>query len=510
MKIRFLLHNLPVSLFILRSASVLVPGQQREEWLAEWKAELWQVCRARSVEPSRSFHGHEDVTAFCLGAFQDAFWLRWNYPRAGLSSVLSHTFRLGSATRCGLSLGFLAAASLVLCFCLPGARRVLLSSPYRNAGGLVTISGGGYAGIQSPTIRLSDYRAWKMNTHHLFTELAFYQPVVQRVHIARHQTATLSIASASANLFELLNVPVSAGWPATPDHPNTARLVLSRRTWQKSFHGDPHIFGRVVEIAGRPVVISGVIADDLWRLPGQVDAWALEDEHALSSLPSGSKGYVVAQVATGFQAGPGGRRSMTVTRKGRDADRFDCISMAQRARQPFSIFLFTLLLACLALPATTPLPLGDYPARANELPRSIRARRWIFLVLKCALILPIVYFCSVDLAYSGCPLGSTTSIYIQFATSFLGFLFAFRWSLQDQRKRCPMCLRLLSNPARVGQASRNFLAWNGTELICTEGHGLLHIPEIQTSWLSAQRWLYLDPSWRSLFSDVYIPSAGVV
>ena len=89
------------------------------------------------------------------------------------------------------------------------------------------------------------------------------------------------------------------------------------------------------------------------------------------------------------------------------------------------------------------------------------------------------------------------------ALAFFALLFAFRWALRDQRQRCPVCLRLLSNPAHVGEASRNFLAWNGTELICAEGHGLLHIPELPTSWFSTQRWLYLDPSWSALFADAY-------
>jgi hypothetical protein len=71
--------------------------------------------------------------------------------------------------------------------------------------------------------------------------------------------------------------------------------------------------------------------------------------------------------------------------------------------------------------------------------------------------------------------------------------------LLDQRRRCPVCLQMLRNPVRVGQPSRNFLAWNGTELICVAGHGFLHVPEMPTSWFSTQRWLYLDASWRSIF-----------
>jgi hypothetical protein len=81
-------------------------------------------------------------------------------------------------------------------------------------------------------------------------------------------------------------------------------------------------------------------------------------------------------------------------------------------------------------------------------------------------------------------------------------------AIRGQRQRCPVCLGMLTHPARVGEPSRNFLAWNGTELLCAGGHGLLHIPEISTSWFSTQRWLYLDPSWESLFTQAELISSG--
>lgn len=56
-----------------------------------------------------------------------------------------------------------------------------------------------------------------------------------------------------------------------------------------------------------------------------------------------------------------------------------------------------------------------------------------------------------------------------------------------------------SAPKKTSQASRTFLEWYGTELICTHGHGLLHVPEIPTISFRTQRWLAMDPSWQSLF-----------
>ena len=54
-----------------RSAALLVPGRQRDEWLAEWRA---QLCYVRG-------RGGKGTTAFCLGAIPDALWLRRNSPR---------------------------------------------------------------------------------------------------------------------------------------------------------------------------------------------------------------------------------------------------------------------------------------------------------------------------------------------------------------------------------------------------------------------------------------------
>ena len=114
----------------------------------------------------------------------------------------------------------------------------------------------------------------------------------------------------------------------------------------------------------------------------------------------------------------------------------------------------------------------------------------------------MIYFVPLDLAYA-VPLPAITAQYIQIVASFLIGLFGFRWALKDQRRRCPVCLCMLTSPARVGEPSRSFLGWNGTELICSDGHGLLHVPELPTSWFGTQRWLYLDPSWNSVFLGAF-------
>ena len=503
MRIRRFANVAPVHLMLLRSASWLVPGSQRREWSAEWRAELWYVLQRSSTQLSTEPQDKEDAIAFCLGAFKDAFWLRRNNPLPKAHMF----FQLDSARQCGIFLAALTAGSLMIALLLPGPRIAILRSPYRVGNLLVLISPDGYLQANSPTIPLEQYEEWKHRTQSIFTDFAFYRPTRSKTQTTGHQTPTLSLALASDNLFDLLNIPISSLELNEARTEHRPALLLSQTAWHRYFGGDAQIIGRVLEIAGQRATVVAIVSDDSWRLPNHIDAWLLEDESRLAALPPNSLGYILGHVTKAASAHEtSGQFHMLAPAKG-GYDGFDCVSLAKRIRQPFSVFLFALMLACLALPATTPLPLGDYPTTSKSSFSRTRRRRWIFLSIKAALILPLVYCGSLDLAYLNPTMNPVSSEYIQLLASFSGLLFSFRWALRDQRRRCPVCLRVLTNPARVGQPSRNFLGWNGTELICGKGHGLLHVPEISTSWFSTQRWLYLDPSWHSLFHESYLPTS---
>ena len=130
-----------VDFTILRCASWLVPSQQRVEWSAEWRAELWHVLHGddqslrRTTEPSMW-----DATAFCLGAFQDAFWLRRHSPPSEVQPWLPWK----KARQCVIFLAALASANLIIALLLPGVRSALRQSPYQDANSLVLISRRGY------------------------------------------------------------------------------------------------------------------------------------------------------------------------------------------------------------------------------------------------------------------------------------------------------------------------------------------------------------------------------
>jgi len=76
----------------------------------------------------------------------------------------------------------------------------------------------------------------------------------------------------------------------------------------------------------------------------------------------------------------------------------------------------------------------------------------------------------------------------------------FTWSIRDQRKRCRVCLRRLGLAAQVGCPGCLLLNWAGTELVCVEGHGMLHVPEMVSCWNEVDQWTALDDSWIELFA----------
>jgi len=131
-------------------------------------------------------------------------------------------------------------------------------------------------------------------------------------------------------------------------------------------------------------------------------------------------------------------------------------------------------------------------AYRSPMPQPSKLRGWIFLGLKIALLLPILQ-------------GAVIAM-IVFAPGAMGLsiitasVLLFRWVFADQQRRCPVCLRPLTKPVRIGTPSQTFLEWYGGESVCSRGHGILHVPEISCTHSRKAQWLRLDDSWSGLFT----------
>ena len=220
MKVRGLAHSLFVCTGILKVAAILVPRKARAEWLEEWRAELWHVWHiCNQNNGPAALHQKKEITAFSLGAFKDALWLRRNHA----TSAPRQWFRQGMPSRCILTFTVLAAASLLIAYDCPSVWKVVRPNSYRDASDLVMISRGGFESSPHPTVEFSDYEAWTRNSGRLFTGLAFYRLVTKRITIGTGSSAELPIARASSNLFELLGVPISLEARGMADYPTKTR-----------------------------------------------------------------------------------------------------------------------------------------------------------------------------------------------------------------------------------------------------------------------------------------------
>jgi hypothetical protein len=132
------------------------------------------------------------------------------------------------------------------------------------------------------------------------------------------------------------------------------------------------------------------------------------------------------------------------------------------------------------LRGTTTLSLGEYPSNRHWL------RRWVFFVAKLTLIVSSAVLSAIAVSSLG-----ERWLGAGIWGVFWGTHMSVRWAFADQRARCPVCLRRLANPVRMGNSSRILLEWNGTELLCPRGHGLLHVPERPAIWFDKQRWLQM-------------------
>jgi len=216
--------------------------------------------------------------------------------------------------------------------------------------------------------------------------------------------------------------------------------------------------------------VAGVALGASMGLPGNVNAWLLGAD---SQVEGGNAEFVAWHLTPSgyFQMGP-----------------------------RWVLSLFGIVLAFLVVPCLTRLSMGDYSRGDHRLSFGGRSLIWGFFVVKIAILLGIAYYASIDLGCSFVQPLSHLAGLIQGASSFALCLLGVSWAFRDQQQRCPVCLCRMAHPVEVGQLSRTFLEWNGTELVCASGHTLLHIPETPTSWFGARRWLYLDGSWQFLFA----------
>jgi hypothetical protein len=126
-------------------------------------------------------------------------------------------------------------------------------------------------------------------------------------------------------------------------------------------------------------------------------------------------------------------------------------------------------------------------------------RYWLFLTVKIASVIVLVPLVWIEGSRFLWNLLTPEVLRVWVAgigatLAFLGgFGLASIWVFDDQRRRCPVCLRRLARPVTMGSWGSMFDPVT-TEFLCDEGHGALSLAESEIG--AGDRWVSLDASWR--------------
>lgn len=479
---------------LVGAAAQLVPPAQREDRLREWRAEIWH--RWQFLFHTGEWNRREEwlLLRRALGAFADAVWLLATQEsvRSRFSGIARSPFTCLSVFAVVL-LAITAASSG-----LHATRVMLFSQMPSKAGNLTFIwmhqyIGGGDKGLPADVVP-----AWEQSSKLLkgvAGVVVRHQPVTVNGRVVRENPL---VVTASPSLFDLLGVKAEAG-----RFPADNGVVLDHRAWTTLANRRPNVIGSQVKIDGVAYRVAAILPADFEFLSRQPTVYLME------RLTYEQKAFIVARVKPGVSEDALNRE---LTRIAAEICSYYYLQGQMRfstwrgalLTPLFSFGAATLLASLIAWMALRP-QLKQIRLAFEPENRRAAARRMLFFLSKTGLGLACVFVGCLEWSRSESSVllasrdpGSGPFLLWLYVLGTMGVLF---WAVADQRGRCRVCLRLMAFPVRIGCPGCLLLDWSGTELFCSEGHGLLHVPLMAPSWdEESDRWISLDDSWKDLFA----------
>ncbi len=486
--------SVSLSKLIIEAASRLVPSEQRSDWKKEWHAEIWHNWQFLAHAGAWNHREAIRLLHRCCGALPDALW-----HFTGQDAVRGR-FRewIRSPWTC---LGLFGAALLLLAALtggFPATRALLQTGSSRAASNLVFVwfhpsAGGGDEGLPPDVVP-----AWAARSR-LLESIAPFVINHRLVRTSSGRSLQPLVVKTQASLFHVLDAkPLLGRFPSRGDG-----LVLTYSLWRSLFDRNPAVIGRKVQIGRDWLPVAAVLPPNFRFLSRQPAAYLVEP-----SLPD-------AQLMVVGRLKPGVTEKQLDSELTRIAETACYYFFRSELRYSFpkNAAWIPLEVFSLAALASTFLILVASRVRLSRLRAVLRAQNRKFLCFrvsffsaKIALAFLLVFISALEWSRSESAVlyGSKDPAAGPFLLwlYILGTMGVLFWALADQRARCRVCLRLLCFPVRVGCPGCLLLNWSGTELLCSEGHGLLHVPHLAPSWdEESERWISLDESWKELFAD---------
>ncbi len=475
---------------LVRVLAQIVPRPQREDWKQEWLAEIWH--RRQFLFHAGVWNRRETLRLIrnCLGAIPDAIW--------HLAAQETLQSRLRSCARSPWTcLGGLAALLLIVAFVssgFPATRQLLSLGSASGDGDLLFIwlhpaIGGADRGLPPDVAP-----AWALHSH-LLKAVAPFNISTAKLLSPRVAPSPLVITT-EPGLFTLLNAHAAAG-----TLPQMSGVVLDNQAWVSRFGSNPKVVGTQVRIGREWYRVAAVLPASFHFLTRRPSLYLVQPRMLDPRV------MIVARARPGV---PAGKIDKELTKIARDACYYFFSSQLRLS------FLKSAVLTPLGFFAAAVLVLAVLSfmmcrVRAHHIRSALRpenrqaaARRASFFLGKLTLGLLLVFTAGLEatrsqsaiLFASKDPANGPVLVWFY----IIGSMAVFFWAVADQRARCHVCLRLLCFPVRMGCPGCLLLDWSGTELLCSEGHGVLHVPHLAPSWEEAEHWISLDDSWSSLFA----------
>jgi hypothetical protein len=474
-------------LLLVRAASWLAPSAEREEWRREWESEIRNAARVLGCRGCSAWMIESKLWQFARGSAADALWHRTRQiadRRPRIRAELRE--RAGSPSFCLITLGMLITVIALASGGLSATRDVVFPLPYEDPERVATVSHGGMLVATRAAVRVR-WTGWWRAQSRLLEGAASYVwkpgPIVDGSGVSADGLSSY----VDESFFALLGARTISGHRITRADFESCDdcAAVTYDFWQR--HG-----GSSVRVNGRQWRIAAVLEPRFWFLNRDIDVWPIVPGAAWRS---DARTGVVVRLRRNAALGAAVSELGYIVEQSGVAPFESLIEISplgSRARSVFGSFALALGLALVIIAAGLNLRL------VKPTPQAV-----LFFTAKTAAALAAVLLAGLEFtsAASITMIGGTDLATEPLSTWL--FLMAsaavLSWSIADQRRRCRTCLRRLGMATHVGCSGSLLLNWAGTELVCIEGHGMLHVPEMESSWNEPERWTVLDDSWRGLF-----------
>jgi putative ABC transport system permease protein len=262
---------------LIRALSRLVPSSHRDQWSAEWLAEL-----------THSWHAEDapwKLRRRALGAALDALWLRRHHGAfARGSSMFSHDVRFAARSLLRRP-GFASVVVVTLALCIGASTAVfsiveavlLRGLQYRDLDRLVAVwSKNPKENRDRYDVSVGDYFDWR-DRNRSFEQLAGFFSAWNATYTAADVAERLDVGAVSANFLRTLGVRPMLGrdFLDGEDRRDAVPVVLiSHHFWSRVFYEDPSAVGKTIALDGKAYTVIGVMDGNFTFPQARVDVIA--------------------------------------------------------------------------------------------------------------------------------------------------------------------------------------------------------------------------------------------